>query len=66
MTQAIKKEELIIKKIQQLSPEEQQEVIDFTEKLANNKEPDFFALAGIWENRKITTESLRKKAWQRG
>lgn len=63
MTQALGKEELIIKTFQQLSPENQQEVIDFAEKLADHKEEDFFALAGIWENREITTESLRKTAW---
>ena len=26
-------------------------------------EQDFFATAGIWENRDINIDSLRKKAW---
>ncbi|HEY9702448.1 MAG TPA: hypothetical protein V6C58_08385 [Allocoleopsis sp.] len=25
---------------------------------------DFFSLAGLWENRNITTDSLRAKAWK--
>ena len=29
------------------------------------KEKGFFLSAGIWENRDITTESLRKEAWKR-
>ena len=28
-------------------------------------EADFFALAGIWQGRDITQESLRQKAWPR-
>jgi len=27
-------------------------------------EQDFFSLAGIWENRNITTESIRQEAWR--
>lgn len=26
---------------------------------------DFFELAGLWENKEITTESLRQEAWKR-
>ena len=29
-------------------------------------EQDFFSLAGIWENRNITTESIRQEAWRQG
>jgi hypothetical protein len=29
----------------------------------NDKEADFFALAGLWANRDISQESLRKQAW---
>jgi len=31
----------------------------------SNQEQDFFEIAGIWENKDITTESLRLKAWSR-
>jgi hypothetical protein len=27
-------------------------------------EQDFFSLAGMWENRNVTTESIRQKAWR--
>ncbi|WP_245911994.1 hypothetical protein [Brunnivagina elsteri] len=30
----------------------------------SNNEQDFFALAGLWENRDVTTESIRQKAWR--
>lgn len=26
---------------------------------------DFFSMAGIWEDREITLESIRQKAWRR-
>ena len=29
------------------------------------KKCDFFAMAGIWADREITLESIRKKAWPR-
>lgn len=29
------------------------------------QETDFFALAGLWEGRDITLESLRQRAWPR-
>ncbi len=29
------------------------------------KKADFFASAGIWSRREITTDSLRQKAWPR-
>ena len=32
----------------------------------SNDEQDFFSLAGIWENRNITTESIRQEAWRQG
>ena len=28
-------------------------------------EPDFFALAGIWKDREVTLDSIRKQAWAR-
>ncbi len=30
----------------------------------SNDEQDFFSLAGLWENRNVTTESIRQKAWR--
>ena len=38
MIKSVEKQELIIKKFQQLSLEKQQQVIDFAEKLAENQE----------------------------
>ncbi len=70
MSQARGKEELMMIKFKQLSPEKQQELLDFaefleqkTEQLIDKKEEDFFAIAGIWENRKINSNSLRQVAW---
>ena len=31
--------------------------------LKSGAEEDFFSITGMWENREISTESLRKKAW---
>ena len=30
----------------------------------SDDEEDFFSLAGLWETRNITTESIRKEAWR--
>ncbi len=30
----------------------------------SDDEQDFFSLAGLWENRNITTESIRQQAWR--
>lgn len=42
--------------------------VDYVEVIASNKKEsvsgdDFFALTGMWEERDITTEKLRVKAW---
>ena len=29
-----------------------------------DNEQDFFSLAGLWDNRTITTETIRQEAWQ--
>lgn len=35
-------------------------------KVAAQEEPlDFFSLAGLWQDRDVTLESLRQKAWPR-
>lgn len=70
--------EIAIQKVQQLSPEQQNQVIEFIELLEfqgdreqkktsadTRKEQDFFELAGLWENKEITIESLRQEAWNR-
>lgn len=70
--------EMAIQRIQQFSPEQQNKVIEYIEFLdftANKattapeqNSPDteaaFFELAGIWENKDITAESLRAEAWR--
>ena len=33
--------------------------------IISDDEEDFFSLAGLWENRNITTESIRKEAWRK-
>lgn len=30
----------------------------------SQNEADFFALAGLWENRDLTTDSIRQEAWK--
>jgi hypothetical protein len=69
---------MAIQKIQQFPPEQRNQVIQFIEFLdfTSNQtttapeptppdaEAEFFELAGIWENKDITTESLRAEAWR--
>jgi hypothetical protein len=72
--------EMAIQKIQQFTPEQQNKVIEFIELLEfqgdrpqkkpepeinTHPDQDFFELAGLWENKDITTESLRQEAWNR-
>ena len=58
--------EMAIAKIRQLPPEEQKQVFQLVESLDKKGEEseDFFAIAGIWENREITAETLRQEAWK--
>jgi hypothetical protein len=58
--------EMAIQKIQQLSPEKQKQVFQLIEALDKKAEDseDFFAITGIWENREITTKTLRQEAWK--
>ncbi|MEN9566835.1 MAG: hypothetical protein RLZZ69_2031 [Cyanobacteriota bacterium] len=58
--------EMAIDKIRQLPPEKQEQVFQFVESLDHKGEEseDFFAIAGIWENREITAETLRQEAWK--
>ncbi|KOR38579.1 MULTISPECIES: hypothetical protein [Planktothricoides] len=72
--------EMAIQKIREFTPDQQNQVISFIQLLElksnqqhknnatainSNQEQDFFEIAGIWENKDITTESLRLKAWSR-
>jgi hypothetical protein len=71
--------EMAIQKIQQLPPEQRNQVIQFIEFLdfkssqtetiyqqthKSGSEQEFFELAGLWENKDITAESLRAEAWR--
>jgi hypothetical protein len=71
--------EMAIQKIQQLPPEQRNQVIQFIEFLdfkfsqtetidqqthKPDSEQEFFELAGLWENKDITAESLRAEAWR--
>ena len=58
--------ETALQKIKQLSPEQQKQVFQLIESLEKQREEteDFFAIAGIWENREVTAETLRQKAWK--
>jgi hypothetical protein len=71
--------EMAIQKIHQLPPEQRNQVIQFIEFLdfksiqtetidQQTNESDsaqaFFELAGLWENKEITPESLRTEAWR--
>jgi hypothetical protein len=71
--------EMAIQKIQQLPPEQRNQVIQFIEFLdfkssqtetidQQNHKPDteqaFFELAGLWENKDITGDSLRAEVWR--
>ena len=71
--------ELAIQKIQQFNLVQRRQVIEFIafldfqsyeqqENLVSTIDPDenqdFFDFAGIWEDKDITTESLRMGAWR--
>lgn len=32
--------------------------------IISDDEQDFFSLAGLWEDRKVTTETIRQEAWR--
>lgn len=71
--------EMAIQTIQKLPPEQRNQAIQFIEflnfkstqpetidRLAHPPDPTqaFFELAGLWENKEITIESLRAEAWR--
>jgi hypothetical protein len=40
------------------------EVIEDNKTISDHEE-DFFSLAGLWDTRNITTESIRQEAWRK-
>ncbi|MFM7408768.1 MAG: hypothetical protein ACKO3K_19465 [Cuspidothrix sp.] len=57
------KAEMLLKIIYALDFVNSVEVVEDNTNIADNQQ-DFFALAGIWETRNITTESIRQQAWK--
>ena len=57
------KAEMLLKIISALDFVNSVEVVEDNSNIADNQQ-DFFALAGMWETRNITTESIRQKAWR--
>lgn len=59
--------ETALQKIKQLSPEQQKQVFQLIESLDKKEEEseDFFAISGLWEDRNITSETMRVKAWNK-
>ncbi|MBO1065124.1 MULTISPECIES: hypothetical protein [Nostocales] len=57
------KAQMLLKLISALDFVNSVEVIEDNTNIFDD-EQDFFSLAGIWENRNITTESIRQEAWR--
>jgi hypothetical protein len=57
------KAQMLLKLISALDFVNSVEVIEDNTNISDD-EQDFFSLAGIWENRNITTESIRQEAWR--
>jgi hypothetical protein len=57
------KAEMLLKIISALDFVNSVEVVEDNTNIVDNQQ-DFFALAGMWENRDITTESIRQQAWR--
>jgi hypothetical protein len=73
--------EMAIQKIQQFPPEQRNQVIQFVEFLdfksnqvavpepetqVDDSSQTFFEMAGLWEDKEITLESIRAEAWREG
>ena len=58
--------ETAIQKIKQLSPKQQEQVFQLVDTLEKDtkENENFFAIAGIWEDREINAKTLRKEAWK--
>jgi hypothetical protein len=57
------KAEMLLKIISALDFVNSVEVVEDNTNIADNQQ-DFFDLAGMWETRNITTESIRQQAWR--
>jgi phosphopantetheine adenylyltransferase len=57
------KAEMLLKIISALDFVNSVEVVEDNTNITDNQQ-DFFALAGMWENRNISTESIRQQAWR--
>ncbi|MCE2719033.1 MAG: hypothetical protein ACK6A9_16240 [Dolichospermum sp.] len=57
------KAQMLLKIISALDFVNSVEVIEDNTSISDD-EQDFFSLAGIWENRNITTDSIRQEAWR--
>jgi hypothetical protein len=57
------KAQMLLKIISALDFVNSVEVIEDNTNISDH-EQDFFSLAGIWENRNVTTESIRQEAWR--
>ncbi|GCL38711.1 hypothetical protein H6F47_24825 [Sphaerospermopsis sp. FACHB-1094] len=57
------KAEMLLKIISALDFVKSVEVVEDNNNIADS-EQDFFDLAGIWENRDISTQSIRQEAWR--
>ena len=57
------KADLLLRLLRSLDFIDVVEVVNHT--VTEEAEADFFALAGIWQGREITQESLRQQAWPR-
>ncbi|MCW9680581.1 hypothetical protein FJR41_007135 [Dolichospermum planctonicum UHCC 0167] len=57
------KAQMLLKIISALDFVNSVEVIEDNTNISDD-EQDFFSLAGIWENRNITTDSIRQEAWR--
>ncbi|MBE9055433.1 hypothetical protein [Sphaerospermopsis sp. LEGE 08334] len=57
------KAEMLLKIISALDFVNSVEVVEDNTNIVDSQQ-DFFALAGMWENRDITTESIRQQAWR--
>ncbi|MFK0731222.1 MAG: hypothetical protein ACFKPT_25750 [Gloeotrichia echinulata GP01] len=57
------KAEMLTKLLTSLDFVNSVEIIEDKPTISDDEE-DFFSLAGLWENRDITTESIRQEAWR--
>lgn len=58
--------ENIYQRLQKMEEEKLTAVADFLDSLETSSEDEaFFGMAGLWENRDITIDSIRREAWKK-